>query len=107
MSPVESPEMERLDRTATRAVRQLLEAQPLTEAKVRFAWTLAAGPALARATTLTFTDGVLTVRTRSTAWHQELTRAEGLLRARLDELLGAGAVRRLTVAVDRAGESLR
>lgn len=92
--------MERVDTTAARAVRQLIAGQPLTEAKVRFVWTIVAGPALARASTVTFADGTLSVRTPSDAWRHAIERARPAMFARLSEFLGSGAVTSIVVASD-------
>lgn len=92
--------MERLDSTATRAMRLLLDEQPLTEAKVRFAWTMAVGPALARAATVSFAGGTLRVRAKSAAWRDELRRARPLTRHRLAALLGDDVVRTLVIEDD-------
>jgi hypothetical protein len=90
--------MERLDRTAVRAVRTLLENQPTTIAKVTFAWTLAAGPALANAVTLRWSeDGTLRIRPKSEMWRREVIRARPLVGHRLAELLGEGAVKRIVI----------
>lgn len=91
--------MQRLDQTALRALRILLDRQPTTEAKIAFAWTIAAGPALARAATVSWSfDGVLRVRARSEQWQTEVTRARPLITERLAQLLGPGVVRRVVVA---------
>jgi hypothetical protein len=90
--------VEPLDRTASRALRALLDAQPLTEAKVGFAWKIAAGPPLARATSIRWSsDGRLRVRARTEAWRREVTQARPILLQRMTELLGPGAVRALVV----------
>jgi hypothetical protein len=94
--------VERLDGTATRAMRLLLDEQPLTEAKVRFAWTMAVGPALARAATVSFADGTLRVRAKSAAWRDELRRATPLTRHRLAQFLGDDAVRTIVIDSDDA-----
>lgn len=100
--------MERLDATAVRAVRALLDTQPLTEAKVRFAWTIAAGPALTRAATATFADGTLWLRARSPVWRAELLRARPVLVDRLAGLLGTEAIRsvRVSTEVDESDATL-
>jgi predicted nucleic acid-binding Zn ribbon protein len=91
--------MERLDRTAVRAVRQLIADQPLTDKKVAFAWTLAAGPTLARASRVSWSDGVLRVEASTETWRRELARARPVLIKRIEELLGEGVVRTITVVL--------
>lgn len=81
-------------------MRLLLAEQPLTEAKVRFVWALVAGPAMTRASTATFTDGTLAVRTKSDSWRQAVERARPAMHARLAEFLGPGVVRAISVMSD-------
>jgi predicted nucleic acid-binding Zn ribbon protein len=91
--------MEPLSSTAAPALRTLLNDQPTTSAKVTFAWTIAAGPALARATTPVWSsEGTLYLRARTDAWRGELRRSQHVLLARLKDLLGADVVRRLDVS---------
>lgn len=94
--------MERLDATSTSVLRDILNAQPLTEAKVTFAWRIAAGPALARAATVSWSaTGTLTVHADSSAWRLELVRAKGIIAERLGALLGREAVRRIQIVERR------
>jgi hypothetical protein len=91
--------MEPISSTAAPALRTLLDNQPTTPAKVIFAWTIVAGPALSRAVTPVWSsDGTLYVRTRTDAWRTELRRSKPLLLSRLTQLLGADVVRRLDVS---------
>jgi hypothetical protein len=89
----------KLDRTAVGALRQLLDAQPTTDAKVTFAWTIAAGPSLSRAATVSWSDsGTLYVRPRTDAWRREIVRARPVIVERVVALLGPDVVRRISVA---------
>ena len=90
--------MERLDLTAPRALRLALDTQPVTHGKVLFAWSLAAGPALARAASVTWQEGTLHVLAKSEPWRQELARARPVILSRLAALLGTGIVRTLTIS---------
>jgi hypothetical protein len=93
--------VEPIDQTAARAIRQLLATQPLTTAKVEFAWKIAAGPALARsATVVSFEDGRLGIRAKSAEWQREIARARPMILQRIAHLIGPGAVRMLTVSSD-------
>lgn len=97
----ERPPMESLQTTATRSLRALLDGQPTSPAKVAFAWRMAAGAALGRASEAVWTeDGVLRVRATTPAWTRELERARPLVAARLKELLGQGVVRRIVIVRD-------
>jgi hypothetical protein len=92
--------MKRLDQTAITALKTMLETQPTTEAKVSFAWTIAAGPTLARAATVTWSEtGTLRVTARTEAWRQELARARPLIARRVADLVGDNVVRRIAIDV--------
>ena len=62
--------MESVAATASHMVKQMLERQPLSPAKVTFAYRVAAGPALAKAASAVWTaqSGVLTLHARGAAW---------------------------------------
>jgi predicted nucleic acid-binding Zn ribbon protein len=90
--------MERLQTTSTRALRHLLDSQPLSSAKVTFAWRMAAGATLARAASAEWReDGTLVVTAATRAWLQELRRARPVLTERLESLLGAGVIKQLVL----------
>ena len=92
--------MTRLDQTAVSALKTMLDTQPTTEAKVSFAWTIAAGPALARAATVRWSEtGTLHVLARTEAWRQELARARPLIARRVADLIGQDIVRRIAIEV--------
>ena len=92
--------MKRLDQTAVVALKSLLDTQPTTEAKVTFAWTIAAGPTLARAATVTWSEnGTLHVTARTEAWRQELARARPLIARRVADLVGQQVVKRIAIDV--------
>lgn len=85
--------METVQSTALRALAMMIEAQPTSAAKVAFAWRIAAGPALGRATKVAWTgNGTLHVRAATPAWQQEARRARPILRQRLEQLLGPNVV---------------
>ena len=83
---------------APRALRDMLRRQPLSDAKVGFAWTAAVGPAVARVTRVRLRgDGTLVVRAATEPWRREAHRSRRVIRERLAELLGAGVVRKIDV----------
>jgi hypothetical protein len=91
--------MEPLQRSATVALRTLLDGQPTTPEKVAFAWRIAAGPALGRAGTPRWSaDGTLRVRPRDAAWRREIQQSRAIVAERLAQLLGSGVVK--TIVVD-------
>lgn len=70
---------------ARRQERRLLEA-----------WTEVVGERLARhAQPVDIADGILTLRSNSAVWRQELTMLMPLIRQRLNERFGEGAVREI------------
>jgi hypothetical protein len=81
------------------ALAAVLRKAPLTPDKVAFAWRTAVGPALDRVTTVELKGAVLHVRAKDAAWQREVERSAGLIRTRLDALLGAAVVRGLDVTV--------
>ena len=85
---------------SSRVLADLLRTQPLTPAKVRFAWENAAGPALARATTVELdARGALIVRASTPAWEHEVKRSRYVLLERLRRLLGDDVVTGMRVRV--------
>ena len=83
---------------STGILAEIIQRQPASKEKTRFAWQLAVGPALARATTVELTAGVLIVRCADRRWAPELTLARDEVLRRLQELLGEKAVVRLTIS---------
>lgn len=99
--------MERIGVAAPSLLRAALERQPTTEGKVRFAWSLAAGPTTARAVRLRYADGTLWLDARSTTWRDELQRARKVLLERLAGLLGPGVVERIVITSPDEGARRR
>ncbi len=90
--------MQSIGSAATHAIRDALAAQPDTLEKVRFAWRVAAGPAMGRAATIDWTPaGVLRVRASTDAWRREISRARPMLTERLSQLLGRDKVRSVVI----------
>lgn len=86
---------------AAGVLAEIVRRQPASKLKTAFAWQLAVGPALARATTVELADGVLTVRSRDARWIREIRRAADTILPRMQHLLGRDAVVKITL-----GESL-
>ena len=80
------------------AVAAILQKAPLSPEKVEFAWRTAVGPSVAKVTSVELTGHVLRVKAKDAAWQREIEHAAGLIRARLDALLGDGVVRGLDVS---------
>jgi uncharacterized lipoprotein YmbA len=76
---------------------EIVRRQPSSSARTTFAWQLAVGPALARVTVVTLTDGILTVQSQDPRWAQEIGRSRDIVLRRLQTLLGQEAVRTLSL----------
>jgi hypothetical protein len=81
-----------------RVLAAVLARQPLTPAKVAFAWQMAVGPALARMTTVESDAGVLRVKSTDVRWTREIERSRPLLLSRLEQLLGAGVITEIRIS---------
>jgi len=93
--------MESVSSTATHTIKLLLSRQPMSAAKVVFAWRVAAGPALSRSANPEWSgEGTLTLRARGAAWQRELERASPVIKDRLAFLLGQPIVRKILVVED-------
>lgn len=90
--------MQPINTAAATTLKSILDRQPLSEAKVAFAWRIAAGATLAAATSITWSDdGRLCVTARSEEWRRELVRARPLVLHRLRELIGPDGIKGLTI----------
>jgi len=79
------------------ALAQLLREAPLSDGKVAFAWKVAVGPAVDRATAIKLDDATLIVDVTSAQWANEVRRSSAIILARLQTLLGKTAVAQLHV----------
>jgi predicted nucleic acid-binding Zn ribbon protein len=73
-------------------VAEVIRRQPPSPARTNFVWTVAAGPAMARAATVDARDGLLLVTPKDGRWAREIERARDTLLHRVRQLLGADAV---------------
>jgi predicted nucleic acid-binding Zn ribbon protein len=77
-------------------VAEVVRKAPLTDEKVAFAWRLAVGPALGKATRVRLAaDGTLYVTADSPAWHDSIRASVGMIRSRLAHYLGEETVKRI------------
>jgi len=81
----------------TGVLAEMLRRQPASKERMAFAWSVAVGPAVARATTVDLIDGVLIVRPRDQRWAQEIHRNRATVLDRLRDLLGKDTVRDLSI----------
>ena len=72
---------------------EIIRQQPPSAARTTFAWQLAVGPALARATVVDLVDGTLTVTARDERWLKEIARAKDIILQKMQHLLGTQTVR--------------
>lgn len=72
--------------------------QPASAARTSFAWQLAVGTALTRVTSVDLRDRTLVVRAVDPRWTVEIERARGEILARLQHLLGPGAVTQIQIS---------
>jgi hypothetical protein len=86
-----------LQNFATGVLAEVIRRQPPSRERTSFAWQVAVGPALARATTVDLHDGLLTVRPRDPRWTPEIRRGAGTILQRLQLLLGATTVMRIVI----------
>jgi len=77
-------------------VAEVVRKAPLTDAKVAFAWRLAVGPAVGKATSVRLaSDGTLYVTANAAAWNDSLRASIGMIRSRLAHYLGDEVVKRI------------
>jgi predicted nucleic acid-binding Zn ribbon protein len=89
-----------LQHFASDVLAEIIRRQPASKERTAFAWSVAVGPALARATTVNLSDEVLVIRAKDPRWAREIDRARDTILARLQTLLGPEALRDLRVLRD-------
>lgn len=82
------------------ALAELLRKLPLTPEKVAFAWRASVGPAINKVTTIELRGRVLHVHAKDASWQREVERSLGIVRSRMDALLGRGVVGDIQVRAD-------
>lgn len=82
------------------ALAEILRAAPLTPEKVAFAWRTAVGSAIDNVTRVELRGRVLHVAAKDPAWQREVERSLGIVRARMEALLGRGVLGDIQVTVD-------
>lgn len=91
--------MQPLKQAVPRVVTEIVRKAPLSPGKVRFAWSMAVGPAVERNTAIHLEQGLLLVDAASRQWADEVRRSSRLIMVRLKALLGEEAVTRLEVRI--------
>ena len=82
---------------ATSVMAELIRRQPASKERTAFAWSMAVGPALSRATTVELRNARLFVTARDPRWALEIERANDTILKRVQLLLGPEAVRGIYV----------
>jgi predicted nucleic acid-binding Zn ribbon protein len=77
---------------AADVIANVVRRQPPSAARTTFAWSVAAGPAMARAATVDARDGILFVTPKDARWAREIERAIPTLLARLQVLVGPAEI---------------
>jgi predicted nucleic acid-binding Zn ribbon protein len=80
---------------STSVLAQIIRRQPPSQARTNFAWQLAVGQAVARATTVALTEGVLTVRAVDRRWIREIDPMRATVLEKLQHVLGKDQVIRI------------
>jgi hypothetical protein len=84
------------DQVIPGVVAEVIRRAPLTDEKVTFAWRLAVGPAVDKATRVRLdADGTLHVSAETPAWLDGVKQSIGLIRSRLAHYLGENTVKRI------------
>lgn len=81
------------------AVAELVRAAPLSPGKVTFAWTMAVGAALERATAVALEGSTIAVTVETRQWAREVHRSSQVILKRLERYLGPGVVTKLDVRI--------
>jgi hypothetical protein len=77
---------------------QVIRPAPLCAEKVEFAWRASVGPTVSRATAVSLDPhGTLRVTAQDAQWRREVKRSMGLIRSRLDTLLGPDVIIRVEI----------
>ena len=89
-----------LQSLASGVLAEIIRRQPASKERTAFAWSVAVGPAIARATSVELSGQVLVVRARDTRWAREVSRARETVVGRLQQMLGPTAIVDLRVLSD-------
>jgi hypothetical protein len=90
--------MRSLGSLASTIVADALRRQPVSRGKIEFAWRMAVGGTIFRATTIALLDdGTLRVAAASPHWRREVVRSITLIEERLKTYLGNDVVRRIVI----------
>ena len=80
--------MEPFQSFSAAVLADVIRRQPPSSARTAFAWSVAAGPAMARAASVEARNGVLVVSPKDARWAREIERSSATLLSRVQTLLG-------------------
>jgi hypothetical protein len=81
-----------------RVLTALFKRGPMSQGKLEVAWRASVGDALSRVSTVRLQeDGSVEVQAADQRWRKELRRSTPMILSRLNALLGAGAVKRISI----------
>jgi predicted nucleic acid-binding Zn ribbon protein len=86
-----------IQQLATSVLGEIIRRQPPSEGRTTFAWQIAVGTALARATTVRLVNGVLIVSASDRRWITEIKAARDIVLRRVQALLGPEAVTKIRI----------
>ena len=89
--------MQALQSFAPAVLADIIRRQPPSKQRTEFAWAVAVGPALARATTVEIRNRNMIVCARDVQWARELERGRDTILSRLQLLLGRDTVKGLYI----------
>jgi hypothetical protein len=85
---------------STSVLAQIIRRQPPSQARTNFAWQLAVGQSVARATTVELSAGILKVRAVDRRWIKEIDRVRGTVLDKLQQVLGRDQVSRIDLGLE-------
>jgi predicted nucleic acid-binding Zn ribbon protein len=88
--------MRSIQNLAGGVLAEVLQRQPPSPARTSFAWQLAVGPALARVTSVDLAGTTLRVSAADARWLREIQRAREVILPKMQQLLGADAVTKIS-----------
>ena len=90
--------MKSVQSVVTPVVAEILRRQPSSQGRTNLAWQMVVGPGLARVTSVALEGTTLRVSSTDDRWLKEITRARATIIPKLQQLLGADQITRLTTS---------
>jgi hypothetical protein len=90
--------MKSVQSVVTPVVAEILRRQPSSPGRTTLAWLMVVGPGLARVTSVALEGTTLRVSATDDRWLKEISRARATIIPKLQQLLGADQITRLTTS---------